>query len=334
MASISQRILTLLQFTRFALVFTAISNAQASILLSTPGSPEDWAERLDGHSMLWMALVSVGLYGFGMSLNDIIDRRRDAQLASDRPLPSGRIGIGAAHGVATLLLLLALCGGAMLSLHGTHGSMTPLLICGVVVLILFYDFAGKYLVPLGLISLGLIRFFHAAIAAPSMPVPWHPLLLLNHVTILSTVAYAWEQKRPALSRRHVVIVATGLFAFNAAIVGVLLVRRLPAPGDWTDDLHISPALLWPTVAVVLFGWVAAVIYQRHADRRAAGKSLMLIGLLWLIVYDAAFVAGYVHWLPAVVLLSLLPLAWVCVRLVRGWVRLVELSEKPGYIRAR
>ena len=35
-----------------------------------------------------------------------------------------------------------------------------------------------------------------------MPLLWHPLLLLNHVTILSTVAYLWEQKRPALTKLH------------------------------------------------------------------------------------------------------------------------------------
>ena len=34
-------------------------------------------------------------------------------------------------------------------------------------MIVFYDFAAKYLVTLGLLSLGLIRFFHATIAAPN-----------------------------------------------------------------------------------------------------------------------------------------------------------------------
>ena len=43
--------------------------------------------------VLVVALISIGLYGFGMSLNDLIDRRRDRQLAPHRPLPSGRIGV-------------------------------------------------------------------------------------------------------------------------------------------------------------------------------------------------------------------------------------------------
>ena len=42
-------------------------------------------------------------------------------------------------------------------------------------LIAFYDLAGKYLVATGLVTLGLIRFFHAVIPAPHVPLLWHPL---------------------------------------------------------------------------------------------------------------------------------------------------------------
>jgi len=43
---------------------------------------------------------------------------------------------------------------------------------------------------------------------------------------------------------------------------------------------------------------------------------MLYGLLWLIVYDAAFVAGYVNLLAAAAILLLLPLAYFSVRMMR------------------
>ena len=89
----------------------------------------------------------------------------------------------------------------------------------------------------GLLSLGLIRFFHAVIPAPQLPVVWHPLLLLNHVTILSTVAYVWEEKRPALTKLHLWTVATGLLGANALGVVLVIARR----GDWHDRL----ALTWP-----------------------------------------------------------------------------------------
>jgi 4-hydroxybenzoate polyprenyltransferase len=246
---LSQHLLAVLQFTRMAMVFTAISNAQAAILLraaSMAGPDGHYLDFLSLRVMFWAALVSSALYGFGMSLNDIIDRRRDAQLAADRPLPSGRLGLGSAHVLCMMLLAVAGLAGVMLSRELPRGTLTLILVAGVSCLIIVYDVAGKYLISLGLLSLGLIRFFHAAIPAPTLPMPWHPLLLLNHVAILSMVAYQWEQKRPTLTPRHFAITLAGLAALNATIIAALGYRFADRPGDWLSDLALRPGLLAPT----------------------------------------------------------------------------------------
>src|SRR4029453_11541227 len=102
---LSQRLLTVLQLTRIALVFTAISNSLCTFLLAlrrdTPAS-ESLLQHLDWRQLALVALISVGLYGYGMSLNDIIDRRRDRQMAAHRPLPSGRIPLVTAHIVCAI----------------------------------------------------------------------------------------------------------------------------------------------------------------------------------------------------------------------------------------
>src|SRR5687768_14440992 len=108
LAGLSQRLLTLLQLTRMALVFTAIADGLCTLLLAArarAGPGGSLAAEVGVVQVLWAAAVSAGLYGFGMSLNDIIDRRRDAQLAASRPLPSGRIGLTTAHLVCGALLL-------------------------------------------------------------------------------------------------------------------------------------------------------------------------------------------------------------------------------------
>src|SRR5450432_836322 len=111
---LSQRILTLLQLTRMALVFTAISNGACEVLLraafTTPNTP--YIDNLDLKALAAMAAISIGLYGFGMSLNDIIDRRRDSRIAAHRPLPSGRIKLVTAHAICACLALLAGWGAA------------------------------------------------------------------------------------------------------------------------------------------------------------------------------------------------------------------------------
>src|ERR1700742_1802600 len=112
---LSQRILTLLQLTRMALVFTAIADGACEVLLRTaktlsPTHP--FLSALDPRQLGAMACTSIGLYGFGMSLNDIIDRRRDSSIASHRPLPSGRVGLATAHAICICLGILALWSAA------------------------------------------------------------------------------------------------------------------------------------------------------------------------------------------------------------------------------
>src|SRR5882757_4142971 len=79
---ISQRLLSTLQLTRMALVFTAISNSVCSMLLLAQSNARmegvAYTQFVSPSRMAAVVIMSIGLYGFGMSLNDIIDRRRDA----------------------------------------------------------------------------------------------------------------------------------------------------------------------------------------------------------------------------------------------------------------
>jgi 4-hydroxybenzoate polyprenyltransferase len=321
-----------------ALVFTAISNSLCELLLLSRwlAGNRPIGPYIDPVRVVAIALMSIGLYGYGMSLNDIIDRRRDRQIAAHRPLPSGRIGILTAHVICALLALTALLAGGFYATWTNAGVMSFLLILWTASLITFYDFAGKYLVWPGLLTLGLIRFFHALIPAPQMPLLWHPLLLLNHVTILSTLAYRLEGKRPPLKKRHWWAVIGALFVVDLiCIFGVWWKRGNQCdPRLFLPSLWITPGLIAPVAAIVAFIVFGIFIVRRSPDRRSAGQTLMLFGLLWLIVYDATFVAGYVSSLAAVLILLLLPAAYISVQLMRWWSRIVALSQRPQYQRAR
>ncbi|MEA2710955.1 MAG: hypothetical protein QOF78_3556 [Phycisphaerales bacterium] len=333
---ISRRLFPILQLTRMALVFTAISNSLCTLLLWTASRYERGENVLRHIPWQWAAAIvvmSTGLYGFGMSLNDIIDRRRDQQLAAHRPLPSGRIGVATAHVICGLLITLAIAAGAYYARASGQGWPSLVLVIGTAVFIVFYDYAAKYLVALGLLSLGLIRFFHAVIPAPQIPVVWHPLLLLNHVTILSLIAYRWEEKRPQLTPIHWAAVPGGLVAIDALLLTTLLALRRDRAPDLLQALRITPALIAPAVAVLMFVLLAWVIKVRSASPREAGQRLMLYGLLWLIVYDFTFAAGYVGLKPALLLLIFLPLAYLSVQIMRWWGGVMALSQRPQFKRA-
>jgi hypothetical protein len=339
--NLSQRLLSLLQLTRMALVFTAVADGWCTVLLAAQrrASSEHatLASQVDARQFLVAAAVSIGLYGFGMSLNDIIDRRRDLQISPNRPLPSGRLGLVAAHVVCGLLVAGAVAAGALYA-RLAHDWMSAVLVVWTGMLIAFYDLAGKYLVALGILSLGLIRFFHALVFAPDAPLMWHPLWLLNHVAVLSAVAYGWEEKRPPMTRTHWALVLGGLAGIDAMLITLVAARRAGMPGragDLPAALRLEPGLLLPVAATLVFVAIAWRVKRRAASSRHAGQAVMLYGLLWLIVYDAAFVAGYVRDVSATVaILLLLPVAYLSVRLMRWWSQLIALSQRPTFKRAR
>lgn len=338
---LSKRLLGVLQLTRMALVFTALADSFCTLLLlanSVHGDPNDPDRILTPTRYLAIAAMSIGLYGFGMSLNDIIDRRRDRQIAAHRPLPSGRVSVITAHVICGLLLILSLTGAAVYW-RASRDWRSMVFVCVAVALIWFYDAAGKYLVALGILTLGLIRFFHALVPAPQIPVLWHPLLLFNHVVILSMIAYRWEQKRPPLARSHLVGIGAGLAVVDALAIITLGTHR-GAAGDPVHALQFDPSMTWtnklliPIGAVLAFVVVGFVIRRRTPGLRDAGQKLVLYGLLWLIIYDAAFVFAYVGWWEGLLMLLFFPAGWLSVQLMRWWSKLVSISHRPAFKRVR
>ena len=321
-----------------ALVFTAISDSLCAVMIwaqwrAMDGKPI--SDYLNPPHAAAVAVMSLGLYGFGMSLNDINDRRRDSQMASHRPIPSGRIGVVAAHIVCAIFGMAALIAGLYVTRFTEAGALSFVLLIWTGLLITFYDFAGKYLVAPGLLTLGLIRFFHATIAAPRLPLLWHPLLLLNHVTIISTIAYRWEAKRPPLTRVHWWAVLGGLACVDIMCIALVGSRRYPKYGaDWVHALWITPGLALPAAGALGFAILVLVIRRVIGDTRRAGQTLMLYGLMWLIVYDAAFVTAYVRPLYGALLLLFLPLTFLAVQFMRWWGKVLSLSQKPQFQRAR
>ncbi len=334
MLSFSRSLLPVLQLTRMALVFTAVADSLCSLMLWARYTGD--ASSINLTRVTGVVMVSVGLYGFGMSLNDIIDRRRDKHLAAHRPLPSGRISLPAAYVICLLLAGLTLLGAAVLFMTATDTAMgwaSLLLVIGTMGLITFYDLAGKYLVAVGLLTLGFIRFFHALTPAPQWPLIWHPLFLLNHVTILSAIAYKWEQKRPAMRELQWRGIFGGLGLINLLVIGLVMWVRYRPGTDPLDALWIRPGLMLPFVAAIVFGAVAYSIYWWSNSPRQAGQNVMLYGLLWLIVYDACFVAGYVDWIWSLGILALLPISFMSVQALKWWSRVIALSQKPAFKRA-
>jgi 4-hydroxybenzoate polyprenyltransferase len=284
------RLLALLQLTRAALAFTAIADAWAILLLRPPGAaPEPMGITIG--KMAVTGVVSFGLYAFGMSLNDLLDARRDRIFAPRRPIPSGRIPPRLAIVVSIALLIMALLAAAFLtpfhvmtvpSPHTLDFIPWPLLFAALTAaLIVFYDATSKYLGGVGLLTLGVIRALHCLVGNPRTPLLFLSMFLLTHVVIVSAIAYKLENKRPRLKTRDLLTIILGLVVGNTLALVYMHLR-----GALNRD--ILPLFIGPAaVAFIYILWAGSVLLGKRRTPRQKGERLMLFGLFWLFLYDAS-----------------------------------------------
>jgi len=301
------KVVAVLQVTRLALVFTAIGDIWLIALLSvahrdtwqlTPAIAELSTPMLLGLT----AAVSGGLYVFGMALNDVMDARRDRIFAPERPIPSRRLSHAAGMGIAIAALLAAVAASVPL------GAMSTLLCLITAGLILFYNALGKHLGGLGIVTLGLIRAVNMLIANPSLGYMWPIWLTMTHVVGLSAAGHRLEGKRPRLIGAQIWMTAIG-WAFVTVVMMLWMNRRETAPpGD---------AYLWagPVAAMVVFTFIGIFTVGKSMTPTSGGL-LIKRGLLWLIVYDAAWLASDGLWWQSILVASLLIAAWLMMQLTR------------------
>ena len=152
----SRRVLPFLQLCRFAAVFTAIADIAAGLALT--GKLESWQS-----TSLWLLVATVGLYLSGMAWNDYFDREIDAVERPKRPLPSGRVTLGAARVFAGSLMVVG--GLAALVATWQSGRMEPAVVALLlIVAILGYDVVAKNH-AWGPLVMGLCRFLNLLLGA-------------------------------------------------------------------------------------------------------------------------------------------------------------------------
>ncbi len=319
-----KRLLVLLQFTRFALAFTAVADAWAFMLLRPPGAaaPGHLVARL-----LLTALVAGSVYAFGMTLNDVLDARRDRIFARWRPIPSGRLSPRAGIVIAFSLLLSAMFGAAMLGavIARSYVPFSLLVVFAVAVLIVFYNATGKHLGGAGLLTLGVIRAVDCMVGHPTSSVVILPVFLLTHVALVSTVAYRLEGKRPRLKRKDFLIVLGSVALGDGLLVGYMALRG--ALGAFTQ-----PLIFGPLVAMAAYVLWAAWVLKRPLPPRKKGELLILTGLFWLFAYDAGILFANLQWKAGLAITALCFCSIGAFLLLRAWGRMARGS--PQYRIAR
>ena len=246
-----------LELCRIFLAPTALADSLAGFGLASALLESDAPPRV----LLLFPLVSVLLYSAGMVQNDLFDLPRDRVDAPGKPLPSGRVGLGAAARLATLLT------GAGLALAVLADAWLPAL--AVAAASLAYNAGGKRVPVLGNLLMGACRganFLVGAAAAGSTDAlrTWQVLTGAGCVTlfIAGVTAVSLLEDGPARPRAlrtltlAFPVLASGLLLFRpgsllcwiawlaleASLISTILRMRQPPPGTPPAAVFVRGAL--------------------------------------------------------------------------------------------
>lgn len=286
------RVLTALVSTLWLMTFLAYGvepEARRNVALDSLGT---------GWALAASAVVALGLGVFMMALNDALDARHDRAFEPDRPIPSGQVTQRTAFAVAMTGLLAALAAAV------AFGSLSIILALVTAGAIIFYNFAGRFVPAVGIVTLGLVVGIAALVPNPRLAFAWPILLLMSHIIAAATLRYWLAGKRPRLSPVNGWGVCVGWVFWSLVVLMLIRIR-----GDGLTYEELRHAWIGPAVAAAIFGLLTWLMLGPASlaprARRATAARFAHVASAWLIVFNASWLFAAGLWWQGLILLSLL-----------------------------
>ncbi|MCZ6835110.1 MAG: UbiA family prenyltransferase [Planctomycetota bacterium] len=306
--------MTAIQLTRLTIAFGAISDLWFIILITRANDEYNYVPVFDPDLPLWAALltgavVAIGLFAYGASLNDILDIRHDSAFSPDRPIPAGRIRPGQAVVVTVGALIVAVLGGAGMGMWSV--CITLLTAAG----LLFYNAAGKFIPAVGVLTIGLLHAAHMLIPNHQLMFTLPIWLIMTHSMCIATAVHVLEGKRPRFRKRSIILLFFGWLVWSALILGVGMMPEgsiWPPGTNWTG---IIPPLLAVIAFLIVAWWKVSVV-----SGKVAAEKLKRYGAMWQSLYGAMWLMGLGLYVQAM---------WIGLFAIAGFTAMTLIKEMSG-----
>ncbi|MBU0756135.1 MAG: UbiA family prenyltransferase [Planctomycetes bacterium] len=153
----------LLRLFRFSIAFTPLADIAAGF--ATGSLLQDPLPSSPGIKSIYAVLASVAVFCSAVSLNDLLDRKKDLRLSPDRPIPSGAISVPAALIGSVLMALAGLCLATLI------GRRTFAAVGVVLFLTVLYNLFTRRNDALGILNLAMIRVADFLVGMTLLDVP-------------------------------------------------------------------------------------------------------------------------------------------------------------------
>lgn len=291
-----QRLVAYLQLIRLPAVFTPM----ADIVLGSMA--DDTIHFRSDDSLTWhptvefalLLVASCCLYLSGMVLNDVFDRKQDAQERPGRPIPSGRVPLGAAIALGIALML---SGVAMATCVSRGALLVSLVLSGA---ILAYDSFLKR-TWLGPVAMGSCRFLNvllggSAFAYDFSDVLTQPRLLIAFglgIYIVGVTIFARTEAQVS-SRRQLVfamlVLNAGLVLLSMVMLKYQFVHRAIAEDVETTSIPMAMGIL----LAIAFTINRRALFALYDPKPITVQTCIKVMLLSYVMLDATMVYWFAN----------------------------------------
>lgn len=240
--------------------------------------------------VMCLCLATIGLYGGGVVLNDVMDAQLDKEERPERPIPSGLISVTQAIVLGSYLLLVGVLAAF------TVGRITGFLGLGIAVSALVYNKWGKHR-SWGPVNMGLCRGLNLLMGI-SIVVP-----ALMHYWWMGLIPILYIAAVTAISRGEVHGGNTKTLRISAICYAMVYITMLV--------LALINGHIWEAVPFILL-FILMINYPLlKAIKAPTGPNIgkaVKGGIISLIVMNAAWVAAFSSLPHALLVLVLLPVS--------------------------
>lgn len=284
-----------LQLMRPANVITAIADILAGFAIS--GAGLQLVSSMDDdlfHSLLWLIVATIGLYGGGIMFNDVFDAELDKIERPERPIPSGRASVLTASIVAGVLLLIGIIASFQVSV------LSGVIAIIVAFLAVLYNAWGKHQTLFGPINMGLCRGGNLLLGVSVIPLAVQELWPIAFIPVIYIAAITMISRGEVHGGNRKALWG-GVAMYAIILLSIVLLS------------FYSEILWWQVLPFV--GVFAFLIYNpllkalRHQEPKLIGKAVKA-GVLSLIVLNAALATVFAGWSYGLMVLVLLPISLI------------------------
>ena len=235
-----------LELMRLPNVFTAMADvAMGFLFVQSVGW--QWSPGQDSWTLAMLVAASSLLYIAGVVLNDVFDLETDRRERPERPLPSGRVSLGAARWLGWKLLTLGVVFGTCSGFFVGH--LRPGIVAAVLALcILLYNGWLKR-TPAGPLAMGACRMLNVLLGmnAVNAPLSMGHWLVAGGIGVYVTGVTWFARKEADRSSRPQLAMATLVM-----VLGIAMTAWFPS---WSDRM-VDPQnwLLLMTILGMLIVW--------------------------------------------------------------------------------